>query len=335
MTDFNLNIFDLLISLYRKLYFKFFIILSIFIYIFKNYCYIHYINNKLKVCVCTVGKLENRYIIEYINHYHNYKFDKIFIYDNNEKYGEKFEDVINAYIKKGFVQIINFRGRKCIQRRAINDCYRKNFNYYDWILFGDIDEFIFLKYYKNIKVFLYKKRFNKCQSIQFNWVMHTDNNQIYYNNKSLSERFPEKGKSLKTSIDVKSIVKGKINMNFTSIHYLSGKLISCDVFGNIKKKFYFNKNRYYKKNYIDHYYTKSTEEFITKIKRGSVGTGIIRYGIIDNYFELNKITKEKIDYIEKEMSTNLTKYQHLIKNDNLRRWLKLKEDFKNTKKNIT
>lgn len=290
---------------------KYLIVLLIICYFLEYYIYIKNTNKKLKVCICTVGKKENNYIMEYIKHYKNYGFDKIFLYDNNEKNNEKFEDIIYDFIKKGFVEIINFRGRMRIQRRAINDCYRRNNNKYDWIFFNDIDEFIYLKNYKNIKIFLNKSKFNKCQTIQFNWVMHTDNNFIYYNNKSLVERFPEKGKSLNTSIDVKSIIRGNISMNFTSAHYLSGKLISCDVFGHIKKRFYHNKKEYYKKYYIDHYYTKSTEEFIMKIKRGSVAFGQKRYGIIDNYFEINKITKEKIDYIEKETLVDLSKYRNI------------------------
>jgi len=294
------------------------ILLLIFCYFLEYYIYFKYINDKLKVCVCTIGKKENNYIVEFIEHYKNYGFDKIFLYDNNEKNNEKFEDVIYDYINNKFVEIINFRGRIKIQNIAINDCYLRNNNKYDWIFFNDIDEFIYLKNYKNIKIFLNKSKFNKCQAIQFNWVMHTDNNLIYYNNKSLVDRFPEKGKSLKTAIDVKSMVRGNISMKFTSAHFLSEKLISCDVFGQTKKKYNHNKKEYYKKYYIDHYYTKSTEEFIIKIKRGSVAFGKKRYKIIDNYFEINKITKEKIDYIEKETLVNLSRYRNFTENNDIR-----------------
>ena len=61
----------------------------------------------IKVCVCTLAKLENRYIREFVQHYENYGVDKIFLYDNNDINGEKFEEVINDYIKKGFVEVLN------------------------------------------------------------------------------------------------------------------------------------------------------------------------------------------------------------------------------------
>ena len=34
------------------------------------------------------------------------------MYDNNLEKGEKFEDVMNDYIQKGFVEILNWRGKQ-------------------------------------------------------------------------------------------------------------------------------------------------------------------------------------------------------------------------------
>ena len=100
---------------------------------------------KLKVCLCTVGKEENLYVREYIFHYKKYNLDKIFIYDNNEINGENFNKVINDYILNGFVEIINIRGKIAEQINAFQNCYEKNKNKYDWILFYDMDEYIYLK----------------------------------------------------------------------------------------------------------------------------------------------------------------------------------------------
>ena len=196
----------------------------------------------------------------------------------------------------------------------MNECYQNHFTKYNWFIFYDIDEFIFLDNIDNIKIYLSKSRFNKCQVIQLNWVIHSDNNFLYYNNKSLKERFPERSKSLNYSIDIKSIIRGSIKTNITSLHYLNPKLIACDGFGKIKKGIYFSKKRDYKKFYIDHYYTKSTEEFIEKMMKGCVASGRKkRLGIISNYFYINKITLEKINYIENKTLVNLNKYRRMIK----------------------
>ena len=60
---------------------------------------------KQKVCICTLGKLENRYIREFVIHYEKYGVDKIFLYDNNDINGERFETVIGDFVEKGLVQI--------------------------------------------------------------------------------------------------------------------------------------------------------------------------------------------------------------------------------------
>ena len=38
---------------------------------------------KLKVLLCTIGKEENKYIKEFVNHYRKLKIEKIILYDNN------------------------------------------------------------------------------------------------------------------------------------------------------------------------------------------------------------------------------------------------------------
>ena len=50
------------------------------------------------------------------------------------------------------------------------------------------------------------------------------------------------------------------------------------------------------------------------MKKGCVAHGEKRrFGLVNNYFEINQITLEKLNFIEKETSLNLTKYRMLIK----------------------
>ena len=60
--------------------------------------------------MCVIAKNENLYAKEYVNHYKKLGYDHIYIYDNNQLNGEKFEDVIQDEIDSGFVTIINIRG---------------------------------------------------------------------------------------------------------------------------------------------------------------------------------------------------------------------------------
>ena len=286
-----------------------------FIILSKN----HFSKKKsMKVCLCTCGKKENLYVKEFVEHYKKYGVDKIFIYDNNDLNGEYFEETISNYIMNDYVKIINFRGQNKIQLKAMNDCYKKNFLKYDWFLFYDIDEFIFLKDFFNIKSFLNQTKFDDCKIILLNWVLHSDNDLIYYDNRSLFTRFKKKGKKIKNAIDVKPILRGSIITKINSVHQINdNRLKKCDGFG--RKKYFEginDKNPDYEFYYLDHFYSKSTEEFVNKILRGSVAYGPNkRFYILDNYFDINEITLEKIKYLEKKLNVNLTKYRNKIKNE--------------------
>ena len=288
------------------------------IIIFEIYVFLRILKiEKIKVCVCTIGKEENLYVREYVSHYKKYNVDRIIIYDNNDLNGEKFEDVINDYISTGFVKIIDNRGKISQQLLVYQDCLDNNKKEFDWIIFYDMDEFIYLKNYKNIKRYLINPQFNKCQAIQLNMYFHTDNNQLYYENKSLYLRFPERIKSEKGVL--KSIIKGNIETTIKCPHELNTSLISCDGFGNFNKQYKHvitTDKPDFEYNYIDHFSYKSTEEFVNKIMRGSAIKGFqieMKYRKIAWYFGINKLTKEKIDLIENLTNLNLSRYRRSIK----------------------
>ena len=89
---------------------------------------------------------------EFVLHYKKYKIDKIIIYDNNDIHGEKFEFIIDDYIKLGLINIVNIRGKEGYQYKAMQHCLNNNYKKYQWILFIDMDEFIIELYQEGSKV---------------------------------------------------------------------------------------------------------------------------------------------------------------------------------------
>ena len=278
-------------------------------------------SKKLKVGLCTLGKKENRYIREFISHYKNYGVDRIFLYDNNNINDERFDDVLSDYLKIKYVKIFNYRGIEAPQFNIFNHCYKNNNKKYDWLLFYDIDEFINLKNLTNIKELLINKKFKKCKLIYLNCLRHTDNDLIFYDNRTLAERFPYINWKSKI-FTVKSMIRGKIkNVTFKTSHWLDRSITGCNSIGKkvkpkkIKKMNNINNldPRYY---YIDHYCFKSTEEYISKINKGD---GIFGYNNLTRmykihlYFLYNNITLQKINFIEKETGFNLKEYKLKIK----------------------
>ena len=264
-------------------------------------------NDKSKICLCTLAKKENKYIVEYIEHYKKYGIDKIFLYDNNDINGENF-DFLSNYTKTKLLQIINYRGIIHPQLKIYEECYYNNYKNYRWFLFFDIDEYIHLGNNMTLHDFLFNPKFIKCPSIYLNFNPHTDNEMIYYNNRSLFERFPKALQNKKFCIG-KSILRGNIeNIHMQSCHILDANLKRCNGFGNIitTHRLFCNIPDY-KYNYIDHFQFKSTEEFVQKVKKGDgrfTNSERIKYRRIWEYFSINKITSYKIKYISDNIGLN-------------------------------
>ena len=202
----------------------------------------------------------------------------------------------------------------------MDDCYKSNYNKYDWLIFYDIDEFIYLKYFKSIKVFLSQFKFDRCEKVQLNWIHYTsDDDPFFYVNKTLLTRFPKKELNIFNKNfhpQIKSIIRGHYqNITIDCLHQLSNNLRGCDGFGRKSKIFGIKSlNPDFKINYIKHYYGKSLEEFVQKIKRGdAVGgkTKINAIAKVERYFEIYNKSNIKINYIEKETGINLSKLKKI------------------------
>jgi len=128
----------------------------------------------------------------------------------------------------------------------------------------------------------------------------------------LHERFPEIEKDAilnkNFSQKVKSILRGNIS-NFRLpksshvSHVICDSIKACDGFGKeIKLNNFYMENSDHKYYYIDHYYSKSLEEFVNKINKGSVVSGQnkkFKFFRIIRYFNINKFKDYKFSFIIK------------------------------------
>ena len=194
---------------------------------------------ELKILLCTVAKEENRYIKEFVNHYKKMKIKKIIIYDNNDIKGENFQDILKEDIQINFVEIINYRGIERPQKKALNECYKKNNKNFNWIAFFDVDEFLYIVNYTNINDFLVLPKFKKCQSILINWKYYGDNNKLHYEPKPLIERFTKpfyftnKNKPKHYFYAAKTIVRGGLNIKWGLLPHYIKNTINCKADGKI------------------------------------------------------------------------------------------------------
>ena len=79
-----------------------------------------------------------------------------------------------------------------------------------WMLYFDVDEYLeFVNKNITINNYLSQDRFNKCNVIKVNWVLFNNEDLLYYDNRTLQERFTKP-----TAVEtVKSIIINDSRIN--------------------------------------------------------------------------------------------------------------------------
>ena len=244
-------------------------------------------SDKDKFLVCACAKNENKYVVEWVQHYLNYGFDKIIICDNNDD--DSIENILKEYIDRGVVEIFDCRGLSSFQVQFYS--YFAEEGNYKWCAYFDIDEFLELPAYKNIKEYLSTKE-DDC--ISFNWLIYGSNGKIHYEDCPVQERFSLPFLPInmaKENCFVKSILRGGTR-RFKNCVFNGSHIPTCDNQKELKYSVggYFYPDYVlhehlpprYKEGYVKHYCTKSFDEWVLKAGRGwPDGTNNLTIG---NYF---------------------------------------------------
>lgn len=272
----------------------------------------------MRVLLCAIGKMENRYIREWVEWHKGLGFDSIVLYDNNDYNGERFEDVIGDYIELGYVVLKDKRGLELQQVPSYNECYREYEGDYDWICFWDIDEFLEMESCGTIQEFLGKDRFAGENWIRLCWKVYTDggNVKVKDGDYGLRNRFREvltldylKKHGMKEEAywnvcsQSKAIVRTGIkDFETGSPHvYMRGKK-AVDALGRpCENGIKTGRKAVWEEAWLCHYMFKSSEEFAsTKMVRlwptayKGGGKGYLNQ---DYFFRYNVRTKEKEETI--------------------------------------
>ena len=274
-------------------------------------------NKKYKyfACFCTKARGENKYANELISYYTKLGVEKFIFGDNNLNGTEKLSDVLQDYINKSIVDIYEIFGSNIGQAEFYQDIYEKYKNECNWFLFFDFDEYLDVHFEDNksliLQDFLTNETFDKCEAILFNWLIYTDNNLLYYDNRTLLERFPIPNYDVLDNIMVKTIVRGNLTKTIFNpqkpIHIPDKNLSICNSIGDIFRDYnlYSVHPPVYKYGYLKHFITKTAEEYVNKTYRGANRN--IPYKITDKvrlFFRFNKFSKEKYKYFKEKFNLN-------------------------------
>lgn len=272
----------------------------------------------MKVLLCAIGKMENKYIREWVEYHKNMGFTNIALYDNNDIDGEYFEDVINDYIESGYVILKNYRSRYQIQVQSYMDCFNEFKDKYDWIGFWDIDEFIEFENDNTISDFLQNSIFNNVSCIRLCWKQYTDNGLVVVENDNYSvlNRFTEifsKEYCLEHNINIDNFYKSNtqaksiVRTNISKFEIISPHVylpvITTNAIGEKcnNSKVSIGDSPIWKNAWINHYRFKTIEEYIdNKVKRGwptNYKNGGKNGLNINFFFKFNALTNDKEKYV--------------------------------------
>ena len=160
------------------------IFINIFIFIYFTEKYFESRRKKTLekgVALCTIIKSENSYIKEFIEYYKKLGVKKIFIYDNYDNRDETYRNIFISYLKSGFIEIENIKGRKILPKKVFYNCLTKYKNKYDWVLFIDIDKFLYINNNQTLDNLLLEPRYEYCQVIKINCLYYRDNENTIIN----------------------------------------------------------------------------------------------------------------------------------------------------------
>lgn len=251
------------------------------------------------IAICAVAKCENDYINDWVNYHLNIGVNSIFIFDNNDRNYEPVESRIK--INSGKVYVLKVPGeRGGFQTKFYNWFYNKYKDDFGWIIFIDIDEYIVLNKWKTINEFLLS--FKDYPVIRLNWHLFGDDELISRDTSiPVNEFFTKRSKNKSLETHGKEIIKGgQSNVNIVSSHYcLINNFLPKQIMPDCKETYgKVGGLRNCEEAYINHYMTKTLDEFINqKLKRRTDAGFPDRIIDFDYYWDINQKTEDKLKYL--------------------------------------
>lgn len=258
----------------RKLIGKLKLIIKCILY-FKKDNYIEYIKkDKCKydstkiqdyLSIVAIVKNEGLYIREWIEYHLLVGVDKFYIYDNDST--DNIKEILKPYIDVNIVKYIYYPGT-ARQVPAYNNAIKKFRNKSFWFATIDIDEFIVPISTETIPEFLEQFE-NITDGIEINWMMYGSNNHKSRTDELVIERFKKRALD---DYDLNRHIKTIFNPRlvwFAGVHeykYFKGK--GVDTHQKPISKYFLKREALLDRIRINHYFTKSEEEYLTKVKRG-------------------------------------------------------------------
>lgn len=263
---------------------------------------------KYKVSVCAIFKNEATYLKEWIEFHRIVGVEHFYLYNNNST--DNYLDVLQPYIDEGLVDLVQWPQQQA-QIPAYIDCVERWRSDSQWIGFIDIDEYVVPK--KEDTIYDYLKRFNMTRgSVILYWKVFGTSGRMERDVKGLVTedfvgcwyKYDTIGKCF---YNCNYDFAPELKENGALHHYMWTKYKNVKLPPvNIHNKICLRQNNPVKSNefeiQINHYFTKSYEEYVRKASKGDVYFKINPH--TENYFFEHEMKCTDVDY---------SAYKYLIK----------------------
>lgn len=226
--------------------------------------------NKDVLSCCTIVRNEGEYIEEWLEYHLMVGVTKFFIYDNESTDG--LYDILVPYIEKGIVVYQEWKGDKC-QLSAYNDAIARYKNQVGYIAFIDADEFIVPTEHVMLPELILKifAQNPEGEALGVNWRVYGSSGHINKPKGLVIENYVYRDSDIsEKNRHVKSIANSRWAEGFQGSSHccmLHSNKRRISEYGTPLFGPFFTEGRCDKIR-INHYYTKSKEEFVAKLNRG-------------------------------------------------------------------
>lgn len=232
--------------------------------------------NRMKVALVAIVK-EEKFLLEWCRYHAALGFDKIYLYAN---------DWMPDYALPNGVEVIAVAGQG-VQMRTYQRFQEQFGKYFDYAMFLDADEYLYLVKWRNVKELI--AQISNGKSIAINWL-HFGNPDPSVS--GVVRQFLYRDE--KADRHVKTIMRLNAGNYMTNPHHGKLSAVSCEhrvVTGP------FNFNGSIENAFIAHYYYQDIEHWQKKVARGRADSAVMRrdgerwmpdgaYSVFDNRLKL-------------------------------------------------
>lgn len=283
---------------------------------------------KRQFAICAICRNEYPYILEWISYQKSIGFDQIFIYDNVSEDGTS-ELLINLNEMKQITRIHWPRKENVPPQREAYSHFLQNYSHkFEWAMICDIDEF-FLPNKGNVKDFVNEalKVEPNAVAIAIPWLLFGSSGLTKQDDRLVIERFTHCEE--KPDASVKSIFKPSniFNMRTHICDILLGNYVDNQfILAEWKAEPISLKNPVFGNGIINHYFTKSKEEWEKRRLMGRADRANASYRTLqlfdkyDSQVVINKnihkylnSVKKRIKFLKNKLFFQTTKTKENIK----------------------